>query len=168
MFITWFLHKAGSADMPIATKLVHLPERVATVAPAKALVALIRTPAPKANTVKLNAIVLFAMVCLNFPSNNSYYSTKTYITPTHPNNSPLLGEKMEASKAFGLAVRKLRIAKDLTQEELGFESGLTRAYISSIELDQKLPSITTIAKLAQALELSLSELMGFVDKEMKK
>ena len=33
---------------------------------------------------------------------------------------------------------------------------------------QKLPSITTIAKLAQALELSLSELMGFVDKEMKK
>jgi len=75
---------------------------------------------------------------------------------------------MEASKAFGLAVRKLRIAKDLTQEELGFESGLTRAYISSIELDQKLPSITTIAKLAQALELSLSELMGFVDKEMKK
>jgi len=75
---------------------------------------------------------------------------------------------MEASKAFGLAIRKLRIAKDLTQEELGFESGLTRAYISSIELDQKLPSITTIAKLAQALELSLSELMGFVDKEMKK
>ena len=75
---------------------------------------------------------------------------------------------MEASKAFGLAVRKLRIAKDLTQEELGFESGLTRAYISSIELDQKLPSITTIAKVAQALELSLSELMGFVDKEMKK
>ena len=75
---------------------------------------------------------------------------------------------MEASKAFGLAVRKLRIAKDLTQEELGFESGLTRAYISSIELDQKLPSITTIAKLAQALELSLSELMSFVDKEMKK
>ena len=75
---------------------------------------------------------------------------------------------MEASKAFGLAVRKLRIAKDLTQEELGFESGLTRAYISSIELDQKLPSITTSAKLAQALELSLSELMGFVDKEMKK
>ena len=75
---------------------------------------------------------------------------------------------MEASKAFGLAIRKLRIAKDLTQEELGFESGLTRAYISSIELDQKLPSITTIAKLAQALELNLSELMGFVDKEMKK
>ena len=75
---------------------------------------------------------------------------------------------MEASRAFGLAIRKLRIANGLTQEELGFESELTRAYISSIELDQKLPSITTIAKLAQALELSLSELMGFVDKEMKK
>ena len=75
---------------------------------------------------------------------------------------------MEASGACGVAIRKLRISKGLTQEEVGFESELTRAYISSIELDQKLPSITTIAKLAQALELSLSELMGFVDKEMKK
>ncbi len=75
---------------------------------------------------------------------------------------------MEASKAFGLAVRKLRIAKDLTQEELGFESGLTRAYISSIELDQKLPSITTIAKLAKAFDLSLSELMKLVDVELNR
>ena len=75
---------------------------------------------------------------------------------------------MEASKAFGLAIRKLRIAKGLTQEDLGFDSELTRAYISSIELDQKLPSITTIAKLAKALNLSLAELMHHVDKEMRK
>ncbi|MEA9567148.1 helix-turn-helix transcriptional regulator [Polynucleobacter sp. AP-Nickl1-40-C4] len=75
---------------------------------------------------------------------------------------------MEASKAFGLVIRKLRVAKGLTQEDLGFDSELTRAYISSIELDQKLPSITTIAKLAKALGLSLAELMHHVDKEMKK
>jgi transcriptional regulator with XRE-family HTH domain len=74
---------------------------------------------------------------------------------------------MEASKAFGLAIRKLRIARDLTQEELGFESELTRAYISSIELDQKLPSITTIEKLAKAFDLSLSELMKLVEIEIK-
>jgi len=74
---------------------------------------------------------------------------------------------MEASKAFGLAIRKLRIARGLTQEELGFESELTRAYISSIELDQKLPSITTIAKLAKAFNLSLSELMKLVEMELK-
>ena len=75
---------------------------------------------------------------------------------------------MEASKAFGLAIRKLRIARGLTQEDLGFESDLTSAYISSIELDQKLPSITTIAKLAKALNLSLSELMKLVEIEMKR
>jgi transcriptional regulator with XRE-family HTH domain len=74
---------------------------------------------------------------------------------------------MEASKAFGLAIRKLRIAKGFTQEELGFESELTRAYISSIELDQKLPSITTIAKLAKAFDLSLSELMRLVEVELE-
>ena len=74
---------------------------------------------------------------------------------------------MEASKAFGLAIRKLRIAKGFTREELGFESELTRAYISSIELDQKLPSITTIAKLAKAFDLSLSELMRLVEVELE-
>ena len=75
---------------------------------------------------------------------------------------------MEASSAFGLAIRKLRIAKGLTQEELGFESELTRAFISSIELDQKLPSITTIAKLAKAFDLSLSELMKLVEVELNR
>lgn len=75
---------------------------------------------------------------------------------------------MEASRAFGLAIRKLRISKGLTQEELGFESELTRAYISSIELDQKLPSITTIAKLAKAFDLSLSELMKLVEVELNR
>jgi len=75
---------------------------------------------------------------------------------------------MEASRAFGLAIRKLRIANGLTQEELGFESELTRAYISSIELDQKLPSITTIAKLAKAFDLSLSELMKLVEVELNR
>ena len=75
---------------------------------------------------------------------------------------------MEASRAFGLAIRKLRIAKGLTQEGLSFESELTRAYISSIELDQKLPSITTIDKLAKAFDLSLSELMKLVEVELTK
>ena len=75
---------------------------------------------------------------------------------------------MEASRAFGLAIRKLRIANGLTQEELGFESELTRAYISSIELDQKLPSITTIAKLAKDFDLSLSELMKLVEVELNR
>ena len=75
---------------------------------------------------------------------------------------------MEASSAFGLAIRKLRISKGLTQEELGFESELTRAYISSIELDQKLPSITTIAKLAKAFDLTLSELMKLVEVELNR
>lgn len=75
---------------------------------------------------------------------------------------------MEASKAFGLAVRKLRIEKGLTQEQLGFESGLTRAYISSIELDQKLPSIATIAKLAKAFNISMAELMELTENELPK
>jgi hypothetical protein len=38
-----------------------------------------------------------------------------------------------------------------TQETLGFEAGLRRTYISSLKLREKKPTLTTIFKLASAL-----------------
>jgi len=73
---------------------------------------------------------------------------------------------MDVTVAFGIVLRRLRLAKELTQEDLGFEAGLRRTFISSLELGQKQPSITTIFKLAQFLEISLSDLMHLVEIEM--
>ena len=72
---------------------------------------------------------------------------------------------MELSKAFGIALRKLRISKGLTQEQLGFESELRRTFISS-ELGEKKPSLTTIYQLAEALDIPMSKLMKYVEKEI--
>lgn len=72
---------------------------------------------------------------------------------------------MEIAVAFGLVIRRLRIARDLTQEQLGFESGLRRTFISSLELGQKEPSLTTIAKLSNAFEINMSELISLVELE---
>ena len=73
---------------------------------------------------------------------------------------------MDVSVAFGKALRRLRITKNLTQEQLGLEAGLRRTFISSLELGQKQPSITTIQKLAVVLEISMSKLFQQVEKDM--
>jgi len=74
---------------------------------------------------------------------------------------------MDVSKAFGITLRKLRISKELTQEQLGFDADLRRTYISSLELGEKQPSLTTIYRLANALEIPMSKLLKLVEKELE-
>jgi transcriptional regulator with XRE-family HTH domain len=73
---------------------------------------------------------------------------------------------MELSLAFGNVLRRLRMAKNLTQEQLGFEADLRRTYISSLELGQKEPSLGTVMKIAKALDMGVSELLLQVEKEL--
>lgn len=65
--------------------------------------------------------------------------------------------------AFGKSLRKRRLAKLLTQENLALESNLSRAYISDIEMGKKDPSLFTIFKLANALRLKPSVLIDEVE-----
>ncbi len=66
--------------------------------------------------------------------------------------------------AFGLALRKFRLAADLTQEQLALESGVQRNFISLIETGQNQPTIGTIFKLAEALEIRPSKLVSEAEK----
>jgi len=61
--------------------------------------------------------------------------------------------------AFGLVLRKHRLAAGLSQEQLGLESGVQRNFISLIETGQNQPTITTVFKLAGALGLKASKLL---------
>ena len=72
---------------------------------------------------------------------------------------------MEPAVAFGLVLRRLRQEASLTQEELGFEADLRRTYVSVLELGQQQPSLTTILKLARALNKSASTLIELVEAE---
>ena len=62
--------------------------------------------------------------------------------------------------AFGKAMRDLRNAKGISQEKFGFEVGLDRTYISGIERGIRNPSLKNIVKIAQALGVRPSELLG--------
>jgi transcriptional regulator with XRE-family HTH domain len=60
---------------------------------------------------------------------------------------------------FGQVVRELRQARGLSQEQLGFESGHHRTYISLIERGGRNPSLKTILALASALRTPPSQLL---------
>ena len=64
---------------------------------------------------------------------------------------------MTINKKFGKRVRQVRKDLGLSQEELGFKSGLHRTYISDIERGSKNPTIVTVDTLAKALDMSISE-----------
>ena len=66
--------------------------------------------------------------------------------------------------AFGKTLRKIRLAKLLTQEVLATEANLSRAYISDLEMGKKDPSLFTVFKLADALKLKPSVLIDEVER----
>jgi len=77
--------------------------------------------------------------------------------------SLILISSTKLDHAFGKSLRKRRLAKLLTQENLALESNLSRAYISDIEMGKKDPSLFTIFKLANALRLKPSVLIDEVE-----
>ncbi len=61
---------------------------------------------------------------------------------------------------FGRRVRQLRLAAELTLERFAELSGVSRAMLSKVERSEKSPTIRVAARIAKALGVSLSELMG--------
>jgi len=62
-------------------------------------------------------------------------------------------------KKFGQILRELRNESGLSQEQLGFESGYHRTYISSLERGLRSPSLKTIFDLAKTLSVPASEII---------
>lgn len=69
--------------------------------------------------------------------------------------------KTEANISFGKQVAKIRISKNLTQEQLAFLCNLDRTYIGTIERGEKSATINTITKIANALHVSLKDLFDY-------
>jgi len=67
---------------------------------------------------------------------------------------------------FGAVLRKKRLGKKLTQEALSIESGLSRAYISELEMGHKDPSLYTIFKLSSALKIKPSTMIDEVERQV--
>lgn len=60
---------------------------------------------------------------------------------------------MDLRAVFGMNVQRLRREKNLSQEQLSFVSGRTRAYISSVEAGRRNATLDTLEVLAKALDV---------------
>lgn len=70
-----------------------------------------------------------------------------------------LPTKLTLEAAFGRAVRIARLESGLSQEELANASRLHRTYVSQIERGMKSPSLDSMNRLANALNLPLERLV---------
>lgn len=59
---------------------------------------------------------------------------------------------------FGKRVAELRRAKGLSQEVFADKCGIHRTYIGAVERGEKSPTLNTVAKIADALEITIKEL----------
>ncbi len=58
---------------------------------------------------------------------------------------------------IGTTIRGYRLQKGLSQGDVEKRTGLLRCYLSRVENGHTVPSLDTLAKIAQALELPLSQ-----------
>jgi transcriptional regulator with XRE-family HTH domain len=64
---------------------------------------------------------------------------------------------------LGLRVRQLRKNRKWSQMYLSVHSGLSRTFISDVEIGRKEPCLRSLETLAGAFEMKLSELFKGVD-----
>jgi transcriptional regulator with XRE-family HTH domain len=66
---------------------------------------------------------------------------------------------MDIRMVVGLNVQRLRRERGLSQEELSFRSGFTRAYLSGLETGRRNPTVVSLVKLAAALDAEIEALI---------
>jgi transcriptional regulator with XRE-family HTH domain len=66
---------------------------------------------------------------------------------------------MDVRQRVGANVRKFRKQRGVSQEELAFESGLHRTYVSGVERGVRNPTVVILERIAAALKVESSKLL---------
>ncbi len=69
------------------------------------------------------------------------------------------------AELFGQRLRQLRKDRGITQVQMAEASGLIDTYISDMERGLKVPSLTTLLRLAAALGCKVADLVTVFDQE---
>jgi len=64
----------------------------------------------------------------------------------------------KAVQKFGKNMKKIRVAKKMSQGDIYRATKIERAYISNLESGKQNPTLETIAKIAKALEVEIGDL----------
>ncbi|MFG1304651.1 helix-turn-helix transcriptional regulator [Xanthobacter autotrophicus] len=71
------------------------------------------------------------------------------------------------AKAFGEAVRSIRLEKATAQEALANIAGIERSHMGKIERGEHMPNLALILRIANALECSAAELMAATENNLR-
>jgi transcriptional regulator with XRE-family HTH domain len=63
-------------------------------------------------------------------------------------------------KALGEAVRRLRLARNLSQEALAHDAGIDRSYLGGIERGEHNVAMMNLLKICAVLDVRLSQLLA--------
>ena len=66
---------------------------------------------------------------------------------------------MDIRRQVGRNLKRIRKERGWSQEQLAFESGLHRTYISGIERGARNPTVLILAQLARTLRVKVEELV---------
>ena len=66
--------------------------------------------------------------------------------------------KSKVVQKFGQNMKKIRVAKKMSQGDIYRATNIERAYISNLESGKQNPTLETIAKIAKALEVEIGDL----------
>ena len=75
---------------------------------------------------------------------------------------------MQEAQLFGRRLRELRKERGLTHEALAESADLSGNYISDLELGLKVPSLTILVRLSQALDVAIADLVADFTREAVK
>jgi transcriptional regulator with XRE-family HTH domain len=64
---------------------------------------------------------------------------------------------------LGEGIRKARQAAKLTQEQLAFAAGVSRQYVSLLELNEKSPTVDVLIRVCRAMNCSAGEMIMKVE-----
>ncbi|MDE2183482.1 MAG: helix-turn-helix transcriptional regulator [Alphaproteobacteria bacterium] len=65
---------------------------------------------------------------------------------------------MKAQIVVARNLRRLRVARDLSQENLAVDAGVDRTYVSRLERGLENPTVAVLERLAIALEAQIADL----------
>ena len=63
-------------------------------------------------------------------------------------------------RSFAMRVKQTRERRGMTQETLAKKAGVSRAYLSRLEMGRHDPPLSRLRKLAKALGVPVTELLG--------
>lgn len=80
--------------------------------------------------------------------------------PSRARRSPRSASDRELIKAAGERIRGLRIARGMSQQELGERAGVSQSTISNLERGKQATPIYVLIRVARALRMTTSALLG--------